>query len=121
MATMMAFIRKKYKGLATSLRFEVVDNAFRRYPDEREVCLDNEKGEAEYKRRTMEMHDRQNGICSRGDHRIMAPTFDHSTNGRGAGGATRDDRIWNENHEPINSCSCWLCNGKAGSKRIGQS
>ncbi len=114
----MGRVRKKYKGLATSLRFEVVNDSFRKYPDGREVCLDNAKGEAEYKRRTMEMHDRQNGICSRGDHRIVAPTFDHSTNGRGMGSATRDDRIIDSDGHKINSCSCWLCNGRAGSKRI---
>lgn len=114
---LMGRIRKKFKGLATSLRFEVIDGKFRRYPDHREVCLDNEKGQAEYKRRTMEMAERQDFICGRGDHRIITPTFDHSDT-RGMGSARRDDRIADENGKLLNAASCWLCNGRAGSKRI---
>ena len=113
----MGRVRKRYKGLATSLRFEVVNGTHRKFPDGREVCLDNEAGQEEYKRRTMEMHDRQNGICARSDHRIMAPTFDHSDT-RGMGSARRDDRTIDSQGNWINACSCWYCNGKAGSKRL---
>ena len=106
-------------GLKTSLRYELVDGAYRRYHgDGREVCLDNAKGKAEYKARTEAMRLRQHNICSRGTHLIVNPTFDHSTRGRGLGGGTRDDRIRDENANPINSCSCFMCNGAAGSKRL---
>jgi hypothetical protein len=104
-------------GLRTSLRYELVDGAYRRYPD-REVCLENAKGKAEYKARTEAMRLRQHNICSRGTHLIVNPTFDHSTHGRGLGGGTRDDRIVDENGNEINSCSCFICNGAAGSKRL---
>jgi hypothetical protein len=117
MMTLMGRIKKKYKGLATSLRFEVVDNAFRRYPDGREVTLDNERGQEEYRRRTLLMAERQNWICGRGDHRIMVPTFDHSDT-RGMGSARRDDRVSDSDGRPINAASCWYCNCSAGSKRI---
>lgn len=113
----MGRLKKKLRNARTSLRYDVIDEAFRRYPDGREVCLENAKGQAEYHRRTMEMHDRQSGICARGAHRIMAPTFDHS-DCRGMGSSRRDDRIVDEAGLWMNGCSCWFCNGKAGSKRI---
>lgn len=108
-------VRKKRKGLQTSMRFEIIDGTYRLYPDGRQVCLDTDKGQAEYKRRTLEMAERQNWICIRNPHRIDGPTFDHA-NGRGAG--KQDDRIWDEFGRPMNGCSCWLCNGMAGSKRF---
>ena len=114
---MIAFIKKKYKGLKTSLRYEVINGAFRRYPDGREVCLDTPKGEAEYQRRIHAMAQRQNYRCGRDDHRIVVPTFDHSDL-RGMGGSRRNDAIVDLNGQPINRASCWLCNGKAGSTRI---
>jgi hypothetical protein len=111
-------IRRKKKLLQTSLRFELVDGMMRRYRDGREVCLDNKAGRAEYLRRTQEMCDRQQGICSRANHQIVDGTFDHSTNGRGAGGSRQDDRIYDENGNWMNSCSCLRCNGAAGSTRM---
>lgn len=113
----MGRLKKKRKALAPSLRFEIVAESFRRYADGREVCLDTKKGQDEYKRRTMEMHDRQRGVCGRGEHRIIAPTFDHADT-RGLGGARRDDRIVDSEGKWMNCCSCWLCNCRAGSTRI---
>lgn len=102
-----------------SLKWELIlDGAVRQYPDGREVCCDTAKGKAEYKRRTEEAALRQHGICSRGPHLIRNPTFDHSTRPRSNGGGFRDDRIWDANQDPINSCSCYDCNGQAGSKRL---
>lgn len=114
--TFLPRFRTKRTGLKTSLRFEVIDERFKRYPDGREVCLDTKKGEAEYKRRTMEMYDRQDGMCGRGYHGIIVATFDH-LDGRGMGSARRDDRTVDENGHPMNCCSCWICNGIAGSNR----
>jgi hypothetical protein len=105
-------------GLRTSLRYEVVDGAYKRYPDGREICLPNAKGKAEYKARTEAMRLRQHNICSRGYHLIVNPTFDHSTRSRGMAGARRDDRIKDENGNEINSCSCFTCNGAAGSRKL---
>ncbi len=114
-------IKKKRKLNKPSLRFDIVNGAFRKYPDGREVCLDNKAGRDEYVSRTKAMHERQGGICSRGTHRIVIPTFDHSDEGRGMGGSHQDDRIYDANGNPMNSCSCMLCNGQAGSKRIVES
>jgi hypothetical protein len=111
-------IKRKRKTAKTSLRYEVIDGKFRRYKDGREVCLDTEAGKAEYRARTWAMVRRQTGYCSRGRHVIRNPTFDHSTNSRGMGGAKRDDRIVDEHGNQMNSCSCYSCNGQAGSKRI---
>ncbi len=110
--------KKKRKLNRPSLRFEIVNGAVRRYPDGREVCLDNTAGRAEYIKRTKLMYQRQAGLCSRCGKQIVIPTFDHSTNSRGMGGARRDDRIYDEFGVPVNSCSCMICNGKAGSKRL---
>lgn len=102
-----------------SLRYKLIhDDAVREYKNGRQVCCDTVKGQAIYKQRTAAMQLRQHNVCSRGNHLIVNPTFDHSTRGRGMGAAFRDDRIEDENGEPINSCSCFYCNGKAGSVRL---
>lgn len=102
-----------------SLRYDLVlSGSVREYPDGRQVCCDTISGKAEYKRRTEEMRLRQHNICSRGPHLIVNPTFDHSTRGRGMGGAYRDDRIVDDAGNPLNSCSCWTCNGQAGSVKL---
>lgn len=100
----------------TSLKWELIlDGAVRKYPDQREVCCDTRKGEEEYQRRIEQMSLRQHGICSRGPHLLRNPTFDHSTKCRGMGSAFRNDAIVDKNGEPINSASCYTCNGAAGS------
>jgi hypothetical protein len=102
-----------------SLRYDLVcDGAVRRYPNGREVCCSTPKGRAEYERRTEEMRLRQHNICARGNHFIVNPTFDHGRS-RGGGGGFRDDRIVNEETgETMSGCSCWYCNGQAGSKPL---
>lgn len=104
---------------APSLRYDLIlDGAVRRYPSGREVCCDTVKGKKEYNRRVASMALRQHGICSRGAHLLKNPTFDHSTRCRGNGGGFRDDRIADDEGNWLNSCSCWNCNGQAGSVKL---
>ena len=110
-------LSKKRKTARTSLRFEVIDGKFRRYPDGREVCIDTEKGKAEYRERTMSMRARQLGICLECNHWMdeHETTFDHEDL-RGMGGARRDDRIavggvW------TNRAVHLKCNSERGSRR----
>lgn len=109
---------KRPKTNRPSLRFEIVEGKFRRYPDGREVTLDTEKGKAEYRERTLAMRLRQLNVCAEclkwmEEHDT---TFDHETP-RGFGGARRDDRIaiggvW------TNRAVHLACNTKRGSKRL---
>ena len=113
-------IRKKSlrsRSSKPSLRYEVIDGSFKRFPDGREVCLDNAAGRAEYAHRTETMRLRQHNVCARGPHLIVNPSFDHEKSRR-MGGAFRDDRIEDEFGNKLNGCSCWTCNSKAGSKPI---
>jgi hypothetical protein len=94
------------------------------YEGGREVCDDETAaGKAEYKRRTLEMAERQNWICGCGCGQGMfkAPgyrysaTFDHSA-GRGFNGGHRDDRIWIDG-QPYNSAMTYHCNAMKASTR----
>jgi hypothetical protein len=78
----------------------------------REVCSNSKAGQDEYRRRTADMYERDNGICCICDQPIDAqeyPTFQH-TNGRGMGGSRRDDRI------QYNGVAHWKCNSELGSR-----
>jgi hypothetical protein len=100
-----------------SLRYELThDGAVRRYPDRREVCCDTAKGKREYNHRVETMSLRQHGICGLGPHLLRTPTFGHDK-GRGMDAGHRDDRIVDENGEPMNHAECWDCNGRKGSRR----
>jgi hypothetical protein len=84
---------------------------------DREVCLANAAGRAEYKLRKMRMWQRQSGLCSL-CHRpvsLVQCEFEHAE-GRTAG--RRDDRIVDENGQPINSVVHPACNRKKGSKHF---
>lgn len=90
------------------------------YPDGREVCLRSEAGKAEYKLRTEQLAERQDNRCAgcgfHFDGYLGKPTMDHQ-NGRGVGGAHRDDRIvvdgkWH------NAAMHEICNGLKGSNRF---
>lgn len=100
-----------------SLRWEVVDGTYRRYPDGRQVCCDNVKGKAEYARRTEEMALRQGKKCCicRGPF-FDTPTFEHSK-GRGMNAAHRDDRTKDERGSWMNGAAHSWCNGEKGSRR----
>jgi hypothetical protein len=80
-----------------------------------------EAGRKEYRRRTIEMAERQNWLCAHPEcGKLMTTydlTFDH-TDGRGMGGARRDDRIVDENGKPMNSAMHLECNLRKGSKRL---
>lgn len=108
-------------GLRTSLRYELVDGAYRRYSDGREVCLGNAAGKAEYKRRTVAMAERQRWLCKLCGRRMTLDTvsFDHGRP-RGIGGGFRDDDIeaLMVNGGFINFASHILCNGQRGSRRL---
>jgi hypothetical protein len=81
-----------------------------------EVCQRNPMGLAEYKRRTLEMAERQGGRCAicgfTFDGWLGQPTFDHEA-GRCVG--KRDDRI-EINGEWRNAALHQACNGHKGSK-----
>ena len=101
-----------------SLRYDLIyEGAVRRYHDGREVCCDTPKGRAEYGRRVAVMALRQHNVCGLGPHLLKQATFEHS-DGRGMGAGHRDDRIVDEEGEPMNCAACWNCNAKKGSKRI---
>lgn len=114
---MMGRVKKRRRGQHPSLRYEIV-GPVRVYPDGREVCLENEPGREEYRRRVQVMVERQQHLCSRCGGPIIAPTFDHSTHGRKMGGSATDDRVWLPDGSPQNSASCFMCNGAAGSRRL---
>lgn len=89
-----------------------------KFADGREVCdRDTAKGEAEYDDRVDAMVARQNGWCKCGvSFTVTRATFGHDIP-RGNGGCYRDDRIVDENGNPMNHAECWDCNGEKGSKR----
>ena len=101
----------------TSLKWELIlDGAVRRYKDGREVCCDTAKGDREYDRRVVAMALRQHGICGLGPHLLFSPTFGHDK-GRGMNAGHRDDRIIDDDGNPMNHAECFLCNGRKGSRR----
>lgn len=122
-------IRKRRKVEKSSLRYDLVAGAYKRYPDGREVCLDNAKGEAEYRYRTHAMACRQRGRCGLEDSGnckfpaatmmtlqsgfLNSATFEHGDK-RGAGGARRNDNI----NAPGNCAAHAICNSVLGSRRI---
>ena len=90
------------------------------FPDGREVCSWWSKaGREEYARRREEMRQRQKGCCGYCGKPISAEeaTFEHCA-GRGMDGGHRDDRIWDENGQPMNLAVCAPCNSEKGSKRL---
>lgn len=97
--------------------YEVIDAAFKRYKDGREVCLKTTRGLAEYRRRRDYMYKRDNGLCCICNLTIGSKkhaTFEHK-NGRGMGGAKRDDRTH------LNGVAHLQCNLEKGSKRASSS
>jgi hypothetical protein len=81
------------------------------YPDGREVCRNTDAGRREYSGRTGKMWIRDKGVCCLCGESVslMDMTFEHKQ-GRGMGGAKRDDR------ESMNGISHWAGNGAKGSK-----
>lgn len=90
------------------------------FPDGREV-LDKSttRGFREYIFRTVAMVIRQGNLCCLCG-RYLSPenaTFDHE-DGRGMGGAKRDDRIVLPDGRWINGAAHWLCNSNKGSRFV---
>lgn len=116
--------RKPYqwqrKAKKVSMRFELIlGGAVRKYPDGREVCQDSAGGREEYLRRLNVMIRRQNHICCLCPDSMNSynATFEHRCP-RGMAGSRRDDRIEDENGNPMNGAAHWVCNSDKGSKRI---
>ena len=104
---------------------EIIDHAYKKFLDGREVCLTNKRGLKLYRQRTLAMHERQKGICPMCKNPMSteigfenSATFDH-VDGRGMGGGHRDDRIVDENGKPMNQALCARDNYAKGSKRVG--
>ena len=114
--------RRKSKK-TDSLRYEsILGGAVLKYHDGRETCQPSPAGAREYRRRIEAMAQRQELICCicKDPKNILLPwnmTFEHE-NLRGLGGAFRDDRIEDENGQPMNGAAHFDCNMKKGSKRI---
>lgn len=87
-------------------------------PNGRQVCTETAAGKREYRSRTEQMWERQDGICSicLTPMRIEEATFEHEI-GRGHGGGHRDDRIEIDG-KPYNSAVHGMCNVKKGSVRL---
>lgn len=87
--------------------------------DGRERCLDNKSGRAEYRWRTMEMLERQGGMCCLCGLPLRpdGATFEHEF-GRGMGGGKRDDRITLPNGTQQNGAAHGHCNFRKGSRRV---
>ena len=113
-------IRKRKKTARPSLRFEIINEAWRKYPDGREVCLDTGRGCTEYTHRTVLMVVRQKNMCADCGKFMFSTdaTFDHEIP-RGLGGAFRDDRIEIDG-TPVNRAVHFWCNSKRGSKRLNK-
>jgi len=92
--------------------------AVQTYEDGREVCADTAAGKAEYKRRTKLMWQRQNGRCCLCGLPMEQKdaTFEHAQ-GRGMGGAKRDDRI-EVDGKRMNGAAHIRCNNEKGSRRV---
>lgn len=84
------------------------------FRDGREVCRNNEAGRAEYWHRKVAMWDRDRHLCCICNRIIVdvdEATFEHK-DGRGMGGARRDDRI------EKNGVAHLACNSQKGSRRM---
>jgi hypothetical protein len=116
----------KYTGRkvkSESLRYTLIlDGAVMKYADGREVCQPSMKGAQEYRRRIQAMAERQEQICcichdEKNLLKAWDTTFEH-VNGRGMNASWRDDRIEDENGQPLNGAAHFDCNMRKGSKRI---
>lgn len=86
--------------------------------DGREICSEHAAGKREYDRRKKIMWLRQLkrcGIC-RHPTPLEEGQFGHG-HSRGMGGGFRDDRIWDDDGNPLNAFLCGKCNSEQGSKR----
>jgi hypothetical protein len=91
--------------------------------DGREICDKTSAGKIEYNRRKEVMWKRQHGLCGlkiSARCPVFIPleqaTFEHQ-DGRGMGGAKRDDRVEIDG-KPYNLVACCWCNFEKGSRRL---
>ena len=89
------------------------------FADGREVCQDTVAGKREYENRTTQMLERQGFRCCLCGEFVWPAevTFEHE-DGRGMGGARRDDRISLPDGTWINGAAHRHCNNEKGSRRI---
>ena len=113
-------IRKRRKAKKSSLRYEVINGQYRKYPDGRLVAQNTPKGDLWYWEQTILMAHRQEWICGICHSPVRmhfwtreGATFQHG-DGRGMGGARRNDDI----NAPGNCAAHWDCNTELGSKRL---
>lgn len=87
------------------------------FPDGRECCNKNAAGKREYLARTVELWERQEGLCPICGNwiELRFAQMDHQ-NGRGANGKHRDDRTI-VNGKWHNSALHGICNTRKGSER----
>jgi hypothetical protein len=87
--------------------------------DGRECCQNNKSGRAEYRWRTLEMLERQRGLCCLCGLPLKPAdaTFDHE-HGRGMGGGKRDDRISLPDGTTQNGAAHGHCNFRKGSRYV---
>jgi hypothetical protein len=118
-------IRKRRPARKKSLRWELIlGGAVRVYPGGREVCQNNPKGQAEYRRRTLAMAEAQKWVCGLAEagackflgepmrlgEGFYAVTFEHADKR----GPRQDDRI----PPATKNCAAHLlCNSELGSRR----
>jgi len=98
--------------------FTAEPEAVTTFPDGRERCNTNAAGKREYLARTVEMWERQNGLCAICGHPIELryAQFDHQA-GRGHGGGHRTDAVLDVEGNWINAAVHGICNIRKGSKR----
>lgn len=111
--------RRKAKEFSTQHFDLILDGAVRKYKNGREVCQDNVRGKVEYRRRVEEMSLRQRHFCCLCGFRMFYgyATFEH-TSPRKMGSSERDDRILDENGQPMNGAAHAHCNAEKGSRRL---
>jgi hypothetical protein len=124
-------IRKRRKATKSSLRYEVINGQYRKYPDGRLVAQNTPRGREWYRQQTILMAERQGwkcgliGICLRQEYFMADPrhdplspfaaTFEHGDK-RGMGAARQND----DPNAPGNVAAHFCCNSELGSRRLSK-
>jgi hypothetical protein len=120
-------IRKRRKAKKSSLRYEVINGQYRKYPDGRIVAQNTPRGREWYREQTILMAERQRWKCGLETclypHELMRDpalfpshlkaTFEHGDK-RGMGGARQND----DPNATGNVAAHFCCNSELGSRRL---